>query len=184
MPRAVDLTLEVLKADDIFPIPDRKSRMKWNGPWWHMAALYEMGESARIPESAVIKALALLKNGAWPRFVIRREDAPRRDSDRAKMDCCHCELGVFYMILASCGCDVDAVLPWIRDWLLQHQLPDGGLNCSPAAYRESGKAPSYLRCLRWKPFSFSPTENTRTPKRTSWPRARGTSLNIAWFARR
>jgi hypothetical protein len=140
MPRAIDLTLEVLKADDIFPIPDRKSRMKWNGPWWHMAALYEMGESVRIPESAVIKALELLKNGAWPRFVIAREDAPRRDSDRAKMDCCHCELGVFYMILASRGCDVDAELPWMRDWFLRHQLPDGGLNCSPVAYRGSGKS--------------------------------------------
>ncbi len=84
MPRAIDLTLEVLKADDIFPIPDRKSRMKWNGPWWHMAALYEMGESARVPESAVVKALELLKNGAWPRFVIAREDAPRHDCGSGK----------------------------------------------------------------------------------------------------
>ena len=79
MPRAIDLTLEVLKADDIFPIPDRKSRMKWNGPWWHMAALYEMGESGRIPESAVIKALALLKR--WRLAQVRHHDARmRRDA--------------------------------------------------------------------------------------------------------
>lgn len=140
MQRAYDLTFEVLDSDDIFHVPDRKSRKKWNGPWWHMAALHETGMSGRIPEPAVIKALKLLKHGAWHRFVIRPDDAPQTDSDREKMDCCHCELGVFYMILASCGCDVDAQLPWIREWFLQHQLPDGGLNCSPAAYRGHRKS--------------------------------------------
>ena len=44
------------------------------------------------------------------------------------------------MILASCGCNVDAELPWIREWFLKHQLPDGGLNCSPDAYRGSRKS--------------------------------------------
>ena len=140
MPDAIDLTISVLESDDIFPVPDRKSRMKWNGPWWHMAALCEMGTSGHIPESAHIKALNLLKHGAWPRFVLEPADAPQTDSDRARMDCCHCELGVFYMTLASCGCDVDAELPWIREWFLRHQLPDGGLNCSPSAYRGSRKS--------------------------------------------
>ena len=135
-----DPTREILESQDVFCIPDRKSRKKWNGPWWHMAALYEMGVSGRIPESAHINALKLLKHGAWPQFVVDPADAPKADSDRSKMDCCHCELGVFYKILASCGCDVDAELPWIREWFLRHQLPDGGLNCSPAAYRGSGRS--------------------------------------------
>ncbi len=132
-------SIDFLDSDEIFHVPDRNSRTKWNGPWWHMAALYEMGESGRIPGSAAVKALKLLKRGAWPSFVIEPADAPQTDSDRAKMDCCHCELGVFYIVLASCGCDVDVELPWIREWFLNHQLPDGGLNCSPDAYRESGK---------------------------------------------
>lgn len=140
MRRAIDQTLDLLASDDIFHIPDRKSRKKWNGPWWHMAALYEMGESGRIPKSAVTRALKLLKEGAWPRFVVEPADAPQADSDRSKIDCCHCELGVFYMVLASCGCDVDTELPWIREWFLKHQLPDGGLNCSPDAYRDSKKS--------------------------------------------
>ena len=140
MQSAIDLTREVLESRDVFCIPDRNSRKKWNGPWWHMAALREMGISSRIPEPAVATALNLLKHGAWPRFVIRPDDAPQSDSDLMKMDCCHCELGVFYMVLASCGCDVDAILPWIREWFLKHQLPDGGLNCSPAAYRGPGKS--------------------------------------------
>lgn len=137
---AISPSIDLLDSDDLFPIPDRNSRKKWTGPWWHMAALYEMGESGRIPKSAVSRALKLLKAGAWPRFVITREDAPKRVFDLTKMDCCHCELGVFYMVLASCGCNVDAELPWIREWFLKHQLPDGGLNCSPGAYRGSGKS--------------------------------------------
>lgn len=140
MQDAFDQTMEVLESNDIFHVPDRKSRKKWDGPWWHMAALYEMEESGRIPDLAVARALKLLRDGAWPKFVVDPADSPQSDSDRAKMDCCHCELGVFYMILASCGCDVDAELPWIREWFLQHQLPDGGLNCSPAAYRGPGKS--------------------------------------------
>ena len=67
---AIFRTVNLLESDDIFHVPDRNSRMKWNGPWWHMAALYEMGESGRIPESAVTRALKLLKDGAWPRFVV------------------------------------------------------------------------------------------------------------------
>ncbi len=133
-------SIDFLDSDEIFHVPDRNSRTKWNGPWWHMAALFETGESGRIPESAVTRALRLLKDGAWPRFVIKPDDGPQCGSDRTKMDCCHCELAVFYMILASCGCNVDAELPWIRGWFLRHQLPDGGLNCSPDAYRGSRKS--------------------------------------------
>ena len=44
------------------------------------------------------------------------------------------------MTLSACGCDVDVELPWIRDWFLKHQLPDGGLNCTPSAYRKSLKS--------------------------------------------
>ncbi len=132
--------MEVLASDDAFAIPDRKSRRKWSGPWWHMATLCEMGEAKRIPKPAVKRALQQLKHGAWPKFVITKEDAPRSNLDRSKMDCCHCEMGVFYAILSSCGCNVDAEMPWIREWFLKHQLPDGGLNCTPSAYLRSRKS--------------------------------------------
>jgi hypothetical protein len=44
------------------------------------------------------------------------------------------------MVLSACGCDMDAETPWIRRWVLAHQLPDGGLNCSPEAYSKSRKS--------------------------------------------
>lgn len=136
----MESSLALLASEELFPIPDRMSRRKWDGPWWHMATLCEMGESSRIPRSAAEGALELLKRGAWPRFVLTEEEAPGSEADRAKMDCCHCELGVFYMILSACGFEVDVELPWIRAWFLEHQLPDGGLNCEPSAYGGSRKS--------------------------------------------
>lgn len=136
----MESSLALLASEEVFPIPDRMSRRKWDGPWWHMATLCEMGESSRIPRSAAEGALELLKRGAWPRFVLTEEEAPGSEADRAKMDCCHCELGVFYTILSACGFEVDVELPWIRAWFLEHQLPDGGLNCEPSAYGGSRKS--------------------------------------------
>ena len=140
MESAIEHSLEVLGCEEAFAIPDRKSRRKWSGPWWHMATLYEMDEAERIPVFVVEKALDLLRHGTWPKFVITKEDAPKKNKDRSKMDCCHCELGVFYMILSKCGCNVDAEIPWMREWFLKHQLPDGGLNCTPSAYLGSRKS--------------------------------------------
>ncbi|MDO3413011.1 hypothetical protein QWJ34_24825 [Saccharibacillus sp. CPCC 101409] len=116
------------------------SRDKWTGAWWHMAALREMGKVRRIPEPAILEAKKLLQTRVWPVFVIAEQDAPAHESDLDKWDCCHCELAVFYMILQDYGCDLDRELPWIREWLLDHQLPDGGLNCDPDAYLHSHKS--------------------------------------------
>ncbi|MEK4509012.1 hypothetical protein [Paenibacillus sp. FSL K6-2524] len=116
------------------------SRRKWNGAWWHMAALYEMGEVKQIPGSAIAKAKKILETQTWPVFIISADDHPTSETDKIKMDCCHCELAVFYMILMAYGCDLDKELPWIREWFLQHQLSDGGLNCDPDAYTHSNKS--------------------------------------------
>ncbi len=144
----------------------RGSRRKWTGPWWQMAALCELGMPERIPPTASESALRLLKHSTWPQFVISDSDRPQTDEDKAKMDCCHCELAVFFMVLSACGCNVDAEVPWIRPWLLAHQLPDGGLNCSPQAYRGSLKSsivstlPPLEAVLRFTPRPFTPAEAT------------------------
>ena len=140
MDNAIESAVEVISSEGAFSVPDRGSRRKWDGPWWQLAILYEMGEVARIPRLAVDSALGQLKHGAWQEFVITEHDVPQTEADKEKMDCCHCELGVFYMILSACGCDTEANLPWIRRWFLKHQLLDGGLNCEPDAYLKSGKS--------------------------------------------
>ena len=140
MDNPIESAIDVISSECAFSVPDRGSRRKWDGPWWQLAVLCEMGEVERIPRSAVDSALWQLKHGAWQEFVISDRDAPQTGADKEKMDCCHCELGVFYMILSACGCDTEAELPWIRRWFLKHQLPDGGLNCEPDAYLQSGKS--------------------------------------------
>ena len=136
----VESSIKVLASEGAFSVPDRQSRNKWDGPWWHMAILCEIGEADKIPRSAVEQASRQLNQGAWPKFVIKEQDVPHNEDDKAKMDCCHCELGVFYMTLSAGGCDVDEELSWIREWFLRDQLSDGGLNCDPGTNLNSRRS--------------------------------------------
>lgn len=138
---AIEDSIKFLEAYPDLPIErSGNSRRKWDGLWWHMATLYEMGEVKQIPESAIAKAKYILEAQTWPIFIKSDEDHPTTEIDHMKMDCCHCELAVYYMILMDYGCDLDKELPWIREWFLKHQLSDGGLNCDPDAYTHSGKS--------------------------------------------
>ncbi|GKV57730.1 hypothetical protein NCCP2222_36770 [Sporosarcina sp. NCCP-2222] len=138
---AIEDSIKFLESYPKLPIEGiENSRRKWDGFWWHLAALYEMGEVRQVPESAILKAKYILEAQTWPIFVKSAEDLPTTEMDKMKMDCCHCELAVFYMILMEYGCDLDKELPWIREWFLKHQLPDGGLNCEPDAYTCSNKS--------------------------------------------
>ncbi|MHC0038709.1 hypothetical protein [Pseudoneobacillus sp. C159] len=138
---AIEDSIKFLESYPDLPIErSGTSRRKWDGFWWHMATLYEMGEVKLIPKSAIAKAKYILEAQTWPIFIKSDEDQPSTEIDNMKMDCCHCELAVFYMILMDYGCDLDKELPWIREWFLKHQLPDGGLNCEPDAYTHSNKS--------------------------------------------
>ncbi|MCM3781580.1 hypothetical protein M3231_01215 [Neobacillus mesonae] len=137
---AIEESIRFLESSPNLEVSSEYSRHKWNGAWWHMAALYEMGEVKKIPEFAIVRAKYLLETQVWQTFIISPNDHPTSESDKMKMDCCHCELAVYYMILKAYGCDLDNELPWIREWLLKHQLPDGGLNCDPDAYVYSHKS--------------------------------------------
>ncbi|WP_391122728.1 hypothetical protein [Psychrobacillus sp. L3] len=138
---AIEVSIRFLDSNPEFYIGScENGRRKWNGAWWHMATLYEMGEVKQIPSSAIARAKYLLEVQTWPAFVIYPDDYPTSKADKMKMDCCHCELAVYYMILMAYGCDLDKELPWIREWFLKHQLSDGGLNCEPTAYTNSHKS--------------------------------------------
>jgi hypothetical protein len=105
---------------------------KWEGPWWRMLLLHEMGETARIPEtaiSALVTALAATRVETFPAH-------PGDLADRADPhNCfCHCELGNVYRVLEAYGVDVATELPWMSAWFLAYQMADGGLNCDDSAY--------------------------------------------------
>jgi hypothetical protein len=131
---ASDAALASLEADVYWP--------KWHSPWWHALLLFELGEAARIP-GPVTSALA----AAVDRFPVKT--FPTEERELAALDpyrdiLCHCALGSVYQVLAACGVDVDAALPWIEPWLVRYQMADGGLNCDAAAYRVADECASSM----------------------------------------
>jgi hypothetical protein len=116
---------------------------KWDGPWWHMVLLWELGEARRIPARAVRAMVASLDALPMHTFPIRPGDMPAH-LHPARHSSCHCALGSMDQVLAACGVDVDAELPWVRPWFERYQMRDGGLNCDETAYLVEDECPSSM----------------------------------------
>lgn len=120
---ASDEALAAIAVDGYWP--------KWDSPWWSMLLLWELGYASRIPRrTADAHAARIAKMLHF--FPLRDEEYP---AGTTVMDaCCHCQLGSVDQVLTACGVDVDAQLPWIREWFARYQMSDGGLNCHEAHY--------------------------------------------------
>lgn len=129
-----DEALASLAADPYWP--------KWDSPWWHMLLLHEMGATKRIHERSVHALVQSLDRLPLKIFPIHDGELP--EGVPAYRVPCHCQLGTVYQVLSTWGVDVDRELPWIRPWLLRHQMPDGGLNCDDTAYRVEDEVPSSM----------------------------------------
>ena len=130
-----DRTIRALAADAYWP--------KWDGPWWQMLLLHEMGETQRIPERAIDAMVEKVSQYPVKFFPFRESELPpgvdaRRDTP------CHCQLGNLYQVLAARGVDVDRELPWIRPWFMKYQMADGGLTCDNEAYLVEDEVPSSM----------------------------------------
>ncbi len=108
---------------------------KWDSPWWHMCLLHELGLSDQIPKSIVFTMVNKLKIHYLPVFPIHESDFPV-GTDPYRQVACLCAVGNMYQVLFSCGVDLDQELPWMKQWILKYQLPDGGLNCDEKAYTQ------------------------------------------------
>jgi hypothetical protein len=127
--------LQSLKAHCYWP--------KWNGPWWHMLLLHEMGETTRIPEVAITHLIESLNRLPIKVFPIPPGELPQ--GNRLALDsACHCHMGTVYGVLATWGVDVDKELPWIRPWFPRYQMADGGLTCDNDAYGVHDECPSSM----------------------------------------
>lgn len=124
--KELDLAHRYLKSEEAFKTLETDPYWpKWNGPWWHMLLLHEMGLTSDIPES-IVEA-----------FVERVNRAPREDF-------CHCQIGNMYQVFSKRGVDVDTEWPWMRPWFLYYQMADGGLNCDTDAYLVKNEVPSSM----------------------------------------
>lgn len=106
---------------------------KWDSPWWHMSLLNEMGLAKEMPELAISKMVQVLKTHYLPVFPVKESEVPE-GTDPYRKIACLCAVGNMYQILFNGGVDVDKELPWMREWFMRYQLPDGGLNCDEKAY--------------------------------------------------
>lgn len=133
---------------------------KWDGPWWRMLLLFELGLAGRIPRDTAV-ALARKIDA---HYLHHFPTEPPPGVDPIAGIPCHCQLGNVYRVLHACGLDVDAELPWIRPWFLKYQLPDGGLNCDEAAYAKPTPRSSFLSTLPPLEAVLFCTERPFTPE--------------------
>lgn len=120
-----DAAVASLRADPYWP--------KWDGPWWQMLALHELGHAGRIPQRTVEVMVEVLDALPLHTFPIREEDWPP-GADRRRASLCHCAVGCIDQLLAACGVEVDQTLPWFSSWYGRYQMADGGYNCDARAY--------------------------------------------------
>jgi len=131
---AVQESIRYLGSDEAMRSLDTDTYWpKWNSPWWHVTLLNEMGLAEQIPERAILKIVERLAASPLKIFPIHAHEIPE-GLDLYRGSHCHCSLGNIYQALAAWGVDVDQKLPWMREWFLRYQLPDGGLNCDDEAY--------------------------------------------------
>ncbi|OYZ18630.1 MAG: hypothetical protein B7Y39_13335 [Bdellovibrio sp. 28-41-41] len=116
---------------------------KWNGPWLHMLTLHEMGASDLIPKEIIPTFIDSLNRLPLKIFPIQPVDYPP-GLDPYRGSACHCQIGTVYQVLSKCGVDVDTQLPWMRSWILNYQMPDGGYSCDNNAYLVKDEIPSSM----------------------------------------
>ncbi len=116
---------------------------KWDGPWWQMLLLHEMGQTKLIPKVAIEQLIATLNKLPLKIFPLTADEVPE-GVDFFRDIPCHCQLGAVYQVLSEWGIDVDQELPWIRPWFLKYQMADGGLNCDDTAYQVKDECPSSM----------------------------------------
>jgi hypothetical protein len=116
---------------------------KWDSPWWHMLALFELGAADRIPARATAAMVDALRALPLKVFPIWPGDLPAGADQLGDVQC-HCALGSIHQVLAACGVSVPDELPWIEPWFVRYQMADGGLNCDEVAYRQTHECASSM----------------------------------------
>ncbi len=130
-----DAALAAIREEPYWP--------KWDGPWWHMVLLWELGVGARIPQRAARAMVDSLNGLPLHTFPLTEDEWPA-EIEHARGAACHCALGCMDQVLTECGIDVDLELPWVLPWYTRYQMSDGGLNCDETAYAVTDECASSM----------------------------------------
>ncbi len=132
---------------------------KWDGPWWQMLLLTEMG--IPVPESHVKTLLNHMQQKYLPFFPLREAELPE-NCDPYRDILCFCALGSVLKLSIKTGIDPFHTLPWTNSWFEDYLLPDGGYNCDEQAYLRTtprssvtSSLPMYEALLLLKPENLS-----------------------------
>ena len=114
---------------------------KWDSPWWHLLLLHELGLDPPEARTAAPILLESMHNHFLPAFFPEELPAGKHPAHHIG---CFCALGTMLPALEGFGCDVEASLPWAREWMMKHTMASGGLNCADAQYHEPNPGSSIV----------------------------------------
>ena len=83
MDNPIESAIEVISSECAFSVPDRGSRRKWDGPWWQLAVLCEMGEGrtdspvSRRQRVVRSSSTELGRSSLLPTLTLRRPEADK-----------------------------------------------------------------------------------------------------------
>jgi hypothetical protein len=101
---------------------------KWEGPWWAMTLLWELGRAEEIPPAAA-RAMVDAINRHYEREFPASEAEVKPGKDYYRDYGCFCMVGTMMQVLRAAGLDPDREAAWLRSFLLRYRLADGGWNC-------------------------------------------------------
>lgn len=134
-----EASVRYLSSDEALQSLDRNLYWpKWNSPWWHMSLVHELRKTKRIPKEIVAKMVEKLSEMPQIVFPVHGEGSVTDPY------ACHCMVGNMFQILWAWGVNVDEELPWMRPFLLNYQMEDGGLSCDHEAYAVTEECPSSM----------------------------------------
>lgn len=139
--RLVEQSVEYLHCDQARIAMEQNTYWpKWDGPWWQMQVLHELGLTKLIPSERIEQVLEAFETYYLHDFPFKLDDVPE-GVDPLNQVICHCQMGCTEQLLTAYGIDICKRLPWVASWYERYQLPDGGLNCDESVYtREAPKS--------------------------------------------
>lgn len=146
-PELLQESLQFLQSDKARTMLERDPYWpKWDGPWWHMMVLHELGLTKLIPQERIEQVLEAFRGYYLHYFPFKLEDVPAGKNPLNQI-ICHCQMGCIEQLLTAYGINFKEQFPWASDWYEKHQLPDGGLNCDEAAYTKKSPKSSIVSTL-------------------------------------
>jgi predicted acetyltransferase len=119
---------------------------KWDSPWWHMLALWEMGLGHRIPPSLLEFMAERLDAHYLHHFPLVESELPP-GTDPFRQILCFCAMGTMFRLLRDEEINILHLFPWLKEWIERYHMEDGGFNCDEEAYSRPRPVSSIVSTL-------------------------------------